>query len=213
MKYYKGECPQDIPINGGSGAAKAHTAQETFNFDPVVITDENVGTPEEWCLGFVETKSANKNAVNQLHIEKIEGCQALTKEEAADDVLVVWCAKETANSQMIVGWYKHANVFRNHQYILFKNQDGTETYVEYNISAKAEDCVLLPKGIRHRKLLWDAPRVSAKGRNYGFGQSPIWYVNDIDKNEHLKAYIDKLLEQIDNYDGENWLYQYPGAEN
>lgn len=213
MKYYKGECPQDVPVVGGSTEKKTHPVKEAFNFDPVAILDEKSENPEEWCLGYAETKSSSKNAVNQLHIEKIEDCQSYAKEEIVDDVLVVWCAKETTTTQMIVGWYKHANVYRNLQYILFKNQDDSETYIEYNISAKAENCVLLPKGSRHRKLLWEAPRVSAKGRSYGFGQAPIWYVNDVDKNENLKHYIDKLLNQIDNYDDENWLYNYPEAEN
>ena len=44
--------------------------------------------PKNYCLGFVETKH-NKEGSNELHIEKIRGCELLKNDSEAKDVLVV----------------------------------------------------------------------------------------------------------------------------
>lgn len=69
-----------------------------------------------YCLGFFETKSHNGKDVNQMRIENIAGCELLKKEESVDDVLVVYCAKHPMHKfTTVVGWYKHATVFRHYQ--------------------------------------------------------------------------------------------------
>lgn len=50
-----------------------------------------------------------------MRIENIAGCELLKKEESVDDVLVVYCAKHPAHKfTTVVGWYKHATVFRHY---------------------------------------------------------------------------------------------------
>ena len=150
MNYYKGIVPgKDEPKGGGSYVNENLDAHEKYNFDVVPLSKE-AGYPEgEYCLGFVETKSTNGETRNQLKIEKIDGCEACKNETQVDDVLVVYCAlypdaieKET----YVVGWYKHATVYRNYEVIRFPSDDEEGYYDQaYNAIAKKEDCVLLPR--------------------------------------------------------------------
>ncbi|MDA3845390.1 MAG: hypothetical protein PF505_02440 [Vallitaleaceae bacterium] len=69
--------------------------------------------------------------------------------------------------------------------------------------AKSEDCVLLPEGTRN-KHIWAAAR-RKKSRSYGFGQANVWYANE----ETAKCYVDKMVENIEDYDGEKWDFDSP----
>lgn len=195
MKYYKGINENDMPgIYGGSFVRETGEAHEEFNFLPVMAEDGR-----EYCYGFVETKGQN-NKRNQLHIENIDGCGMLKEEERASDVLVIWCATTALNETSVIGWYKHADVFRFYQEIDFsaytsKYYDGIKIY---NILANKEDCVLLPKHIRHN-YIWNAP--VPKSHTYGFGQSMLWYAGD----EKAKTFINRLVNNINEYSGENWV--------
>ena len=79
----------------------------------------------------METKSTNKETRNQLRIEKIYDCEGMNEETSEDDVLVVYCAlypdaieKET----YVVGWYKHATVYRNCKVMRFLSDTEEEYY-------------------------------------------------------------------------------------
>ena len=155
-----------------------------------------------YCLGFFETKSHNGKDVNQMRIENIAGCELLKKEESVDDVLVVYCAKHPAHKfTTVVGWYKHATVFRHYQEAVFAPED----IQYYNAIANSSDCVLLPAGIRSRKVQWEVPRKS-NGWAYGFGRANVWYASEEDSR--LQDYLTRLVKQIDEYDGENWIDKY-----
>lgn len=190
MKYYKGVVPgKDEAYNGGSYVLEHGEGNEQYNFDAVTLDDG-----QTYCLGFVETKSTHGTRKNELHIEKIEGCDSLKGKPETDDILVVWCASTILNETSIVGWYRHATVYRNYQSVEFTNG-----YIqEFNILAKKEDCVLLPEDKRHRHV-WDAP--VARKRTYGFGQSLLWYAQE----ENAQSYVSNLIEQIENYHGDNWV--------
>ena len=212
MDYYKGIYPGiDEPIGGGDYVVETHDAHEKYNFKKEKL-DFSVDSfePGEYCLGFVETKTTNVNK-NQLHIEKIEGYELANKEELIDDVLVIYCAKHPAHGfTTIVGWYKHATVYRYYQSIDFLvNDDNDDIYTQdFNIIAKAEDCVLLPRNERSKKLKWEVPRRN-NGASFGFGQSNIWFATNKDENQLLKNYLERIVKQINEYDGDNWLEQYP----
>lgn len=196
MKEYRGIVPgEDVPMNGGSYVNNNNDAHEKYNFYPVYIDD----TDEKYCLGFYETKSHNGIDVNQMHIENINGCEACKKESFVDDVLVVFCAKHPAhNFTTVVGWYKHATVYRLYQEAEFEPGD-----IQYfNILAKSKDCVLLPTSLRSRKLLWEVPR-KGNGRPFGFGRANVWYASEEDSR--LEDYLKKITSQIEEYDGENWI--------
>ena len=87
MKYYKGITDTDKPENGGSYVSDTGLAHECYNFDPIIQTDEDF----EKCLGFC-MMSGGKNGVNQLHIEKIVGCEACKKEDFGFGRSQVWYA-------------------------------------------------------------------------------------------------------------------------
>lgn len=189
MKYYKGVVQGfDEPHNGGSYVLEHGQGNEQNNFSTVEFEDG------EFCLGFVETKSSRSDKRNELHIENIHGCELFRNEPCVDDVLVVWCATIKPNETAIVGWYDHATVYRQYQWVDF--DDGGDQ--EYNVIARKEDCVLLP--VPERTVhIWQAP--VARKRTYGFGQSMVWYAQE----PQAKAYCEKLVEQIRKYRGENWI--------
>lgn len=189
MKEYTGnEDGNDPPLNGGSYVQRTGDAHEKYNF-----TSRYIARKEGYyCLGFFETKSRNGKVINQMHIENIAGCELCKNEEFVEDVLVVYCAKHPAhNFTTVVGWYKHATVFRHYQ------EENMEGEVQnYNAIAKAEDCVLLPTSARSRILKWKVPR-KLGGCAYGFGRANVWYAREEDQG--LKEYIKKISSQIENY--------------
>lgn len=203
LDYYKGVSEEDRPKYGGSWVKDNLDAHEAYNFEAIKFN----GDETEYCLGFVETKSTNGQDRNQLHIEKILGCGSYKNKDSVDDILVIWCAKDNCvDFTSVVGWYKHATVYRYHQDI-----DFDSGYVQAcNVIAKAEDCVLLPKGIRHKKSLWYVPRKGKKnGLSYGFGQANVWFANTAEDNQNLNNYLNKIVDQINSYSGENWVNKYP----
>ena len=206
MNYYKGIVEgKDIPQNGGSYVKEQKNAHEAYNFEAVLLNEEQGYSEGEYCLGFVETKTTNKRTRNQLNIEKINGCELCANEEEAEDVLVIYCAKypdSSVQETYVVGWYKHATVYRYYQIIEFS--DGNDGIYEqsYNAIAKKEDCVLLPRSERRKSNVWRVPRKSG-GISYGFGQANVWFAKGRKENRNLDAFLTKIVKQIEEYDGEN----------
>ena len=196
MKEYRGNVDgKDKPLNGGSYVNETGDAHEKYNFLPVNIEGEE----EDYCLGFFETKSHNGKDINQMHIENISGCELCKKEDSVEDVLVIYCAKHPAHSfTTVVGWYKHATVYRYYRDMEFDNGD----IQSFNAIAKAKDCVLLPTSARSKKVQWEVPRKN-RGWAYGFGRANVWYASE--ENDGLKEYLKRLTSQIENYSGENWI--------
>ena len=204
MKYYKGHCADDVPMYGGAYVDENGYGHEEYNFMPVRLDEKEYSE----CVGFVEPKS-NKGMRNTLHIEKIEGCAAMKKEPFIDDVLVIWCATRNLGDKTditVVGWYKHATVYRDLTDWTMVWKDGTEEERYYNVIAKAEDCVLLPEGVRNQ-FKWNVPTAKYT-KAYGFGQAMVWYPTE----EKAKVYLDRLVDNIENYRDENWLDKYPNEE-
>lgn len=208
MDYYKGKIDgRDEPQGGGSYVDIHKDAHESFNFKPEYLT-EAAGYPKgEYCLGFVETKSTNGKTANQLKIESIDGCEALKNADKVEDVLVVYCAlysDSLVKETYVVGWYKHATVYRNYMEMEFDFNDGSVYYQYYNAIAKKEDCVLLPRPVRRRSNIWRVFR-KASGHSFGFGQANVWFAQGRQENKSLDDYLNRLVKQIDDYDGENWI--------
>ena len=211
MDYYKGKVDGvDEPKNGGSYVVKTGRANEEYNFSPYDLSAESGYPAGKYCLGFVETKHGNGRTSNQLKIERIEGCEALVKEGEAENVLVVFCAlypDSTKKETYVVGWYKNATVSRYYYDMEFAVPDSESFYQTYNIIAKKEDCVLLPRPLR-RKTIWRVPR-SGRGVTYGFGQANVWFAEGAAGNPDLKAFLERIEKQIGEYRGENWVDRYP----
>jgi len=198
MKYYKGNINGiDVPENGGAYVNERNDAHEAYNFEGVYFEKDNTN----FCLGFVMLLQSLENKTSQLHIEKINGCRLSNNKESIDGVTVIWCAKsKKIGSTRVVGWYKDATVYRNPQYIEF----DTGFVQEFNFIDKEENCVLLPESERYLSK-WIVPRSGRNGYNFGFGQSNIWYAQGVENNADLKQYLEKLLSQIENYSGDNWI--------
>ncbi|SCY73029.1 hypothetical protein SAMN02910292_02694 [Lachnospiraceae bacterium XBB2008] len=208
MKYYKGTCDQDKAYGGGSFVDANGYGHEEYNFKPEYIEFKDTGMePGDYCLGFFETKMSKGNKLNELHIERIEGCIEPATE--VDGVLTVFCApRQFQNYTTVVGWYKESTVYRNYQQCFFAGENGGEDYVQYyNILAKADDCVLLPAKARTRDL-WNVPRRAA-GASFGLGRANVWFAEGREKNKLLDEYLKRIVDQIENYRGENWLDKYP----
>lgn len=205
MKYYKGKTERDFPKYGGKYVTETGEANEDMNFYPRDISELTIDTIDSgqcYCFGFYETKTTSGDMQNQTHVEKIEGCSAYKKEAEIEHILVIWCAKSENNKTRVVGWYKNATVNRRYQETDLEYPSGDIEDLYYNIIAKAEDCILLPEKERYDST-WDVPR--AKQDGIGFGQANVWYPTAPRDQEYVK----KLLKNIDNYNGENWVYEYP----
>lgn len=212
MDYYKGITGKDKPKNGGSFVDEIGDAAEAYNFDPVFLTDSNGEELGKYCLGFVETKWGNGKDHNQLRFENICGCEDLENEDSVDDVLVVFCAKfpyALTNETYIVGWYNHATVYRYCQEFEFAAEGEDEPYIQLSFMlAKAEDCVLMPTAARRNFEKWRVPR-KKNGISYGFGQANVWYARDREENKALDDFLNKIVKNIEEYNGENWVYKNP----
>ena len=199
MKFYKGvrldveKQFRDELRFGGGYVAQHHDGGEAYNFAPWYGSEE-----ERLCLGFVETMSSGDKR-RRILVENILGCEQLRPSDpAAEDVLVVWCARieEATESVRVMGWYHHATVFREYQEYPIIDENGEVQTFEYNVSAPASGCVLLPVKERFA-YRWRVPR-----GKHNLGRSNIWYARE------NPAFVEQLVHQIEEYEkygGENWL--------
>ena len=101
----------------------------------------------------------------------------------------------------VVGFYQHATVFRYHQWVYFS--DGYEQCYEF--VAEAKDCVLLPYQVRHSDSRWYVPTSSRNKAAFGLGRSSIWYAGSGDADEAEINYVERMIQSIEGYSGENWM--------
>ena len=208
IRYDGNEDGTDQPRGGGEYVERTGDAHEKYNFKPEPLEFPDTKCSDDYCLGFVETKSTNGVSINQLNIEKISGCENYKKEPAVEDVLVIYCAPypfSSIHETYVVGWYKHAVVYRNYQNINFPSNDEEGYYPQsYNALAKSKDCVLLPENERRKNQIWRVPR-KRKGVSFGFGQANVWFAQDADKNPKLQEFLDRIVKQIEEYTGEKFV--------
>ena len=96
----------------------------------------------------------------------------------------MWVAKPKNKKSVIVGWYRHADVYR---------YQHTIDDMYYNVVAKTENCHLLPENKRNFVI----PGAQKNGAGMGMGQSAIWYADsEYAKNE----FVPKVFEYIENYE-------------
>lgn len=196
MKYYQGITDDDKPMNGGSFVANTGLAHECYNFDPVVQNGEDF----EKCLGFFMMMGGK--GANQLHIEKIPGCELHKNSDKIYGVTVVFVSKALNSKTMrVVGFYKNATVYRYPQCMEFENG-----YVqEYTLEARKEDCVVLPYSTRFGQKEWYVPSSTSKYANFGFGRSNVWFAGSRGASEEETEYVERMIKSVDEYNGENWM--------
>ena len=206
MKRYDGnEDGTDPPHGGGEYVERTGNAHEKYNFTPISFSFNEKDPEEEYCVGFVETKSTNGAESNQLNIEKITGNKKDKKADVVEDVLVIYCALypfSSTNETYIVGWFHNAEVFRKYQKLEFFDDADEIVYEQYyNAISKSENCVLLPESTR-RNQMWRVPR-KRKGMSFGFGQANVWFAQGADENPKLQDFLERIVKQIEEYKGEN----------
>ena len=204
MRYYRGSWKGvDEPIGGGSFVDENQDGSELRNFDPFLLIHED-GEEEDVCAGFVVTKKSRSGADQALHIERLEGCEALRTVDSVEDVLVIYCAAHPShNFTSIVGWYRGATVYRYYHEVV--NEDDGNDICLYNALVPKENCVLLPVQER-RPVMWKVPRRQT-GASYGFGQANVWFAEGREEKKLLDRFLTRIVNQIENYNGENWVNQ------
>lgn len=202
MKYYHGV--QGDKVYQNSAYVKQYkSGGEQYNFFPDVYPGGS--TPR--CFGFV-MPNGPYGFDAQLHIEKMNGCELMKDADSIDDVTVVFCSKaKNSDSMRVVGFYKHATVYRRVQDIEFDCPDGGTYYQDYSFVADAEDCVLLPYKERHSSSKWIVPTSRKGGSTFGFGRSNFWFASGSSTPDKERAYVEKMIESIDTYEGDNWVWR------
>ncbi len=177
MRYYDSTLREEVPQNGGSYVVENKTGLEINNFHSC----------EGKYYGFVEP-GFRSGLQKEIRIENID--PAYQGKEEIPDVAVVFCAK-SPTGPVIVGWYRHATVFRQMQ--------SSAGDALYNLLAEEGNAVLIDEVDRKMK----APRANADG--YGFGQSNLWYAGE--DSDRVREYVDSVWEYIRNFRSEdNLLY-------
>lgn len=173
MKRYRGHSNSDI-IRGG-GSYNPDDKHEAFNFQDVDGHCYGYVQPTKWC---------------KIKIERIDP-SCLRVDDYLDDVLVVWTAtNQIEGGTFIVGWYRHARVYRTFQNgSKLKERNG----YGYNIEALSSDCTLLIEQERTMRV----PRAT-NALNKGFmGQSNIWYADN--ETEKVVNFRKLVVDYINNY--------------
>ena len=96
MKYYRGQNPSDLIVNGGSYVRDNKTGGEIENFLP----------DGGWYYGYVQPPGSGVN------LERLGAAPGATH---ADNVTIVFTATRPGVGSVVVGWYRDARVWRDQQ--------------------------------------------------------------------------------------------------
>lgn len=165
MIGYNGQSVADR-ITGG-GAYSDNDKHESYNFQNL----------DGKCYGYLQPTGDN---IDLLRIDPFVSQNA----ECLEDVLVVWFATNpVVGGSWIVGWHKHATVYRECQ----KSKAQQRNCYGYYVMADIANCTLLPVDDRMRQI----PR---QIRNYP-GRSNIWYADA----KEVEAFKIAIVDYINAY--------------
>lgn len=171
MEHYKGNCDADMIVGGGSYDNK--DKHEAFNFQDFKGT----------CYGYVQTV---RNA--KISLSRIDNTVSNSASKI-NNVLVVWVAsRPDSGGTYIVGWYNNATVYADY----CSSNNAKRNQYGYNITARKDDCVLLPVDSRTMNV----PRATVKGKGF-LGQSNVWYADYDDAS--VQEFRDAVVEYITKY--------------
>ena len=110
----------------------------------------------------------------------------MSKATCVDDVLVVWVAwSKKLDSHVVVGWYKHATLYREAQKPPpHANRDYNGEIFDYYVSCATANATLLPVDERLFKI--------HKGKG-GMGQENVWYADDPDQHSKIRSSVLDLI--------------------
>lgn len=175
MKNYRG-LDGDTIKGGGSFVGSHGYGFEIFNFQPF----------QGRMYGYVERPSI-----------ALERLGARPSADSVSGVLTVWVATNPwSGGRYIVGWYNDATVYRRAQNpppgvnrkippnIALPRHQGVD--VPYFVSAKEQDCVLIPESQRDFRI------PTGEG---GMGQANIWYADRPNSVEIRRKIIEYVAER------------------
>ena len=174
MQAYCGPVPGDERAIGGGSYNKRKLGHEAWNFKKA----------NGRLYGYFQPASAGV-ALQRVKLES-------TQVDELDRVTVVFVARRPSGRQVIVGWYRNAQLFRR----LRPQSPGKPAGVGYYCSAKSRDCVLLP--IHHRQH--EIPQ--GKG---GMGQRNVCYPLTADGLTKTNTWMPNALKFIVEYGSSNLL--------
>ncbi len=169
MISYNGQNLSDQIFGGGSYSdADKH---EAFNFQDL----------NRKCYGYVQAK------YDTINLSRIDSTVE-DNSQKIEDVLVIWFApNKILGGSWIVGWYRHATVYRNYK----SSRSEARNKYGYYFVAKQEDCILLPVDERTMQI----PRQ----RKYYPGRSNIWYADA----PEVRAFRNKIVSYVNSYNPTN----------
>lgn len=181
MTKYEGQTSQDLVYNGGKFVKENGFGHEVCNF---------LECKDGCCYGYVQPHVEYETINISRHFEVFE------KDEKVDDVLVVWCATRPEGGRCVVGWYKHATVFRYPQSIPSEaltnihKKNGVKYFYAF---AKSSDVTLLGE-----KLRMACPNI--KGRGVWFAENDEKFRNSIYRQIMTSNYVidDSNVSEIMN---------------
>lgn len=171
MEKYNGLSGPDTVLSGGGSFVDEHGyGEEMYNFRKI---DGKV-------YGYVQTRGSH----NLQRLGAKPGAQYI------EDITVVFTAKAKEGGVYIVGWYKNATVFRDHQKSNLEERKFHDEYIGYYTLANIENAVLVPPDLR-RSL----PKIPT-GIKGGMGQRNVWYAD----SELGLEFKKEVLAAINNYE-------------
>ena len=178
MHFYNGPVPGDEKPIGGGDYNKTKLGHEVYNF----------GATGGRLYGYFQP-SMNSHTIA---LERIDPDAA--SRDVIDGVVVVFVARRSIGGQVIVGWYRNAEVRRE----AIRRSPGKPPSFGHFISADQQDCVLLPEDRR----LFEIPREG------GIGRANVCYsfeYNGSPKAEAKHKWMNEALDLVAEYDGPNLL--------
>lgn len=179
MRFYQG-LSDDDQIHGGGEFVREHGyGHEMFNFLPFNGRYYGYVRPTSGGAAYVES-------VDGAGI-KLERMGAAKHANEITGATVVWVSSPPDGGAFIVGWYRNATIYREHQPApnesnrIYKGEE-----FGYYVSAATEDAMLLEATARNFPI----PR----GKGF-MGQSNVWYANDA---VHGLAFRKDVLRYIES---------------
>jgi hypothetical protein len=176
MRNYAGPVPGDEKPVGGGRFTVDNIGGEAYNF-----LDFN-----GQLFGFFQPSMQSQ----QVALERIDG--GAVDVDSLDHVLIVFVARRKTGGQVVVGWYRDANLRREST----RRSPGKPRGFGYLCSAKTENCILLPEWSRTHEL------PSGKG---GMGQSNVCYPLNADGTPKNNAWMKAAIDFITDYQASDLL--------
>lgn len=176
MKNYQRQEEGDLRNTNFSEPTEYNIAYEQYNFLP----------KDGYVYGYSPLKEYKNINISKLGARK--------NENEINEVTVIYFSKHPdKNASFIVGWYKNAILYRKVQ-PGYRKIDGNIVY--YRAKAKTSDAHCLSESER----IFEVP--TAHKQKGGYGQSPIWYAQDIPEFQgKVLNYISDYTDNQNKYHG------------